>query len=110
MIRRPPRSTLFPYTTLFRSVIAGRIDRQPNDFHISAIKLRFDPRHITELGCADRGEILWVRKQDGPGITDPVVKMDLALGCLRLEIRCCLTNFHFYLSLWSEAISLKNKR
>src|SRR2546422_11515090 len=24
MIRRPPRSTLFPYTTLFRSVIAKR--------------------------------------------------------------------------------------
>src|SRR5256885_11856587 len=24
MIRRPPRSTLFPYTTLFRSGIAGR--------------------------------------------------------------------------------------
>src|SRR3712207_6956114 len=26
MIRRPPRSTLFPYTTLFRSVEAGVID------------------------------------------------------------------------------------
>src|SRR3712207_7589770 len=25
MIRRPPRSTLFPYTTLFRSTIAQRI-------------------------------------------------------------------------------------
>src|SRR5256886_13278750 len=25
MIRRPPRSTLFPYTTLFRSVDAGRL-------------------------------------------------------------------------------------
>src|SRR3712207_7182829 len=24
MIRRPPRSTLFPYTTLFRSLVAGR--------------------------------------------------------------------------------------
>src|SRR5256885_10371237 len=24
MIRRPPRSTLFPYTTLFRSVSSGR--------------------------------------------------------------------------------------
>src|SRR5258707_877795 len=24
MIRRPPRSTLFPYTTLFRSLMAGR--------------------------------------------------------------------------------------
>src|SRR5258708_15385251 len=25
MIRRPPRSTLFPYTTLFRSKIGGKI-------------------------------------------------------------------------------------
>src|SRR2546425_5281470 len=25
MIRRPPRSTLFPYTTLFRSVSRGRL-------------------------------------------------------------------------------------
>src|SRR3712207_7579177 len=25
MIRRPPRSTLFPYTTLFRSMIAGTL-------------------------------------------------------------------------------------
>src|SRR2546430_13496143 len=36
MIRRPPRSTLFPYTTLFRSVMtlatggcAGRLDPSP---------------------------------------------------------------------------------
>src|SRR3712207_7369901 len=30
MIRRPPRSTLFPYTTLFRSVgpLAGDLERQ----------------------------------------------------------------------------------
>src|SRR2546427_3039705 len=26
MIRRPPRSTLFPYTTLFRSHLAARFD------------------------------------------------------------------------------------
>src|SRR2546428_8300087 len=25
MIRRPPRSTLFPYTTLFRSIVGGEI-------------------------------------------------------------------------------------
>src|SRR2546427_4486902 len=36
MIRRPPRSTLFPYTTLFRSACPGyvvrqqRMDRQEN--------------------------------------------------------------------------------
>src|SRR2546429_9560101 len=29
MIRRPPRSTLFPYTTLFRSRIAKERDEQP---------------------------------------------------------------------------------
>src|SRR3989449_11327973 len=30
MIRRPPRSTLFPYTTLFRSkILTGRNDRLP---------------------------------------------------------------------------------
>src|SRR3712207_7984408 len=28
MIRRPPRSTLFPYTTLFRSEIAERVAEQ----------------------------------------------------------------------------------
>src|SRR3712207_8874266 len=27
MIRRPPRSTLFPYTTLFRSVVVTEADR-----------------------------------------------------------------------------------
>src|SRR5258708_31003016 len=32
MIRRPPRSTLFPYTTLFRSV-TNRLLRAPYGFH-----------------------------------------------------------------------------
>src|SRR5258708_21900883 len=29
MIRRPPRSTLFPYTTLFRSLVAALFSREP---------------------------------------------------------------------------------
>src|SRR5438105_7282415 len=29
MIRRPPRSTLFPYTTLFRSLVSGAL--QPSE-------------------------------------------------------------------------------
>src|SRR5688572_33349529 len=29
MIRRPPRSTLFPYTTLFRSAVAAVLLREP---------------------------------------------------------------------------------
>src|SRR5258708_32026796 len=40
MIRRPPRSTLFPYTTLFRSCGASR----PSAWRSSS--LRFAPRGI----------------------------------------------------------------
>src|SRR2546422_2794697 len=29
MIRRPPRSTLFPYTTLFRSVVPATREKRP---------------------------------------------------------------------------------
>src|SRR5258708_13693272 len=32
MIRRPPRSTLFPYTTLFRSVTSIRIEGVAHEF------------------------------------------------------------------------------
>src|SRR2546430_9071278 len=31
MIRRPPRSTLFPYTTLFRSELLGKLSRASKD-------------------------------------------------------------------------------
>src|SRR2546430_11503919 len=39
MIRRPPRSTLFPYTTLFRS--AGRLEEWRTRFQVRE-KARFD--------------------------------------------------------------------
>src|SRR5256885_14456516 len=37
MIRRPPRSTLFPYTTLFRSPVAWLLDRPK--FQIDSVLL-----------------------------------------------------------------------
>src|SRR5258708_11304814 len=36
MIRRPPRSTLFPYTTLFRSRITGPLKMSDTGFYLSA--------------------------------------------------------------------------
>src|SRR3712207_8347958 len=57
MIRRPPRSTLFPYTTLFRSGVTPQpaealLDRTPDGGgRISAI-LRRQPN----LGTDDRSE------------------------------------------------------
>src|SRR3712207_8617478 len=47
MIRRPPRSTLFPYTTLFRS----RVGRAP---HVRPVLLVVDPgRLAVELQLRD---------------------------------------------------------
>src|ERR1019366_2190693 len=51
MIRRPPRSTLFPYTTLFRSVFfAERLEVSGGNRHIldPAILLRSE-EHTSEL-------------------------------------------------------------
>src|SRR3712207_7110891 len=44
MIRRPPRSTLFPYTTLFRSVL---LDGEPE--HRDHQGLRLDTEHRGHL-------------------------------------------------------------
>src|SRR3712207_9059857 len=40
MIRRPPRSTLFPYTTLFRSLILRRQVRGVEQVAVPAAELR----------------------------------------------------------------------
>src|SRR2546429_4990023 len=49
MIRRPPRSTLFPYTTLFRSILATI---SPEGFSVaqvlSAVKLDGDVRRLAK--------------------------------------------------------------
>src|SRR2546430_4826151 len=49
MIRRPPRSTLFPYTTLFRSVI-----------HLSFAAIAREGTSIIE----GRWEVIWERSEE----------------------------------------------
>src|SRR5690348_17955202 len=52
MIRRPPRSTLFPYTTLFRSDIAGRVlerERHLQEILHHARALGDEPHHLFRL-------------------------------------------------------------
>src|SRR3712207_7675411 len=48
MIRRPPRSTLFPYTTLFRS---AETDGQPGEYLQSV-----HAQGVRQLGAASRAE------------------------------------------------------
>src|SRR2546426_3033653 len=46
MIRRPPRSTLFPYTTLFRSLCAMQTDRDVERM----IQLGVEPQRVVRTG------------------------------------------------------------
>src|SRR2546422_8271263 len=78
MIRRPPRSTLFPYTTLFRSV--GKVPKKNEVRHVSGQELLdgireyalqlFGPMTLTVLEewgikrCEDFGEIVFNRSEE----------------------------------------------
>src|SRR3712207_8242099 len=48
MIRRPPRSTLFPYTTLFRSDLSGRDPARERD----QVAVELDARFLAQLADA----------------------------------------------------------
>src|SRR3712207_9380733 len=61
MIRRPPRSTLFPYTTLFRSLVRDR--------DVGAGDIVDDIEEVLAL----------------PDLADPALVLDLDLVALRLE-------------------------
>src|SRR5258708_23099699 len=52
MIRRPPRSTLFPYTTLFRSRLTSMRDSSP--YKTIAVATTFSPRFKHVLAEAKR--------------------------------------------------------
>src|SRR2546422_2373584 len=51
MIRRPPRSTLFPYTTLFRSGAHGGIDHR---HHLFDLVRHLGSHRVDAVGEADR--------------------------------------------------------
>src|SRR5690348_18220861 len=57
MIRRPPRSTLFPYTTLFRShapQVRSRLVRQEGPRHRRPVRRGVHQRAIHERGAVFR--------------------------------------------------------
>src|SRR2546425_4870237 len=73
MIRRPPRSTLFPYTTLFRSIIDGkarvevsarkRVRLRPGDFFGEMSMLDGGPRSATVVAEAAL-RLLVIKRRD----------------------------------------------
>src|SRR2546427_10194109 len=79
MIRRPPRSTLFPYTTLFRSQIR-RLDQDPapleRGYDLGEPAHRFGRRRVTALIAAERGGAAWANSVT----VEPVAALSPAAG------------------------------
>src|SRR2546422_5453592 len=66
MIRRPPRSTLFPYTTLFRSTLWNN-----DDGYVQAYMSRYPSYYLTaDAGYKDADGYLWVM-----GRTDDIINV-----------------------------------
>src|SRR5690625_6360204 len=65
MIRRPPRSTLFPYTTLFRSVITGKVAlRAIHQAHIrlADVRIPLDARLPGARSFKDTSAVLFATR------------------------------------------------
>src|SRR5438105_10015867 len=58
MIRRPPRSTLFPYTTLFRSVSKAGIKAKETAIAISGRELIIKKVQIPEVPAKEVGDVV----------------------------------------------------
>src|SRR2546422_6092125 len=67
MIRRPPRSTLFPYTTLFRSLGSGSIRPIATDDCLFRVDRRFHAHNAAPLPrsqCATGSKLELRARQD----------------------------------------------
>src|SRR2546430_15929114 len=93
MIRRPPRSTLFPYTTLFRSVhweelpialaptpggpdqdgcFTGCVVEEGGRFHILYTGIpRLQPLHQVQCLASSEDLITWEKYLGDPAIAEP---------------------------------------
>src|SRR3989449_2378707 len=102
MIRRPPRSTLFPYTTLFRSDSEVALDlrfeefnREPHNYTFSVLRTRFDrwfAQQAAEAGATVFTEalvedLLW----EGPQVAGVRLRGGVCLGA-SVVVSCEGTN------------------
>src|SRR3712207_7457212 len=85
MIRRPPRSTLFPYTTLFRSQLAQVADRgrrhEALGHQAMADQLR-DPLRVLHVGLAPGQDRKSTR------LNSSHANISYAVFCLKKTILC----------------------
>ena len=79
MIRRPPRSTLFPYTTLFRSTVHGYAH-----FALSSITVNWDSEEAHPLAAPSQNKIM--RSEEHTSELQSRETISYAVFCLKKKI------------------------
>src|SRR3712207_7820134 len=83
MIRRPPRSTLFPYTTLFRSAFGSQVERRTGAQVLGRSSTVGDERLVARQFARAHGD---VGARQGDGTLDvPPVELRLDRKSTRLN-------------------------
>src|SRR2546421_6350908 len=83
MIRRPPRSTLFPYTTLFRSVQGGfnPFDHYGAAFAVEGLEIREAAANV--LGCGEQRPRTERRDRKSTRLNSSHDQISYAVFCLK---------------------------
>src|SRR2546430_9153242 len=96
MIRRPPRSTLFPYTTLFRSVLPGHA---PLITELSVGEISY--RKGSEMHYL---AVAWGLDRKSTRLNSSHSQISYAVFCLKKKIRLKYVKYYkllgFMLILW----------
>src|SRR3712207_8163340 len=97
MIRRPPRSTLFPYTTLFRSGpkrLRFHVGRENPSIHAFDALLELSRRHPHEVAtalqvvdCSTNGSALAATDRKSTRLNSSHANISYAVFCLKKKKR-----------------------
>src|SRR2546430_12768840 len=98
MIRRPPRSTLFPYTTLFRSTIVRRHGGPRPVVVVSALAGMTDALFAGAAAAAD-GDMARARDRKSTRLNSSHSQISYAVFCLKKKKRVSYQHARvFYIS------------
>src|SRR5256886_1591458 len=87
MIRRPPRSTLFPYTTLFRS--SRRSERRP-DRRFAPTRWHTRQQHVREIDARDQENNPYCRHQQDQSTPGRAHNFGFERKNRGLQVRTCV--------------------
>src|SRR3712207_8593109 len=87
MIRRPPRSTLFPYTTLFRSLLPRRV-LWLSPGPVERVRPARDCVHHPVWRVLLRNDAVWVEKRDRKStrLNSSHAHISYAVFCLKKKL------------------------